>query len=571
VAGDRGEADVIEKSASRTGAPAPALERARALVSLAERRWASLPDEGPARERARQLRDHLRGYILPRVASLDLPLVVILLGPTGAGKSSLMNAIAGRSASSTGVLRPTTRRAILLATAEDAGRLLEEGPLGAVSEGRIETVTEGARPGVALIDAPDIDSVEVANREVADALVEAADLCVFVTTATRYADRVPHEVLRRVRERGLPVVSVVNRLPEDEGDARAVVDDAVRLLRSSGIDGGLEVVAVREGDREEAIDALAREKVRPLLRRIEELSRDRDARRALAAEALAGAIAGLRPLAHAVADDAEHEAIDAAALLRIADTNYEAALRSMLRELLEGGFLREEVLREWHDFIGADQIMRFFSSGIGRLRGLLVALIRGSPASPIATVQERTTSDVVALALAHVSDAARRTATAWSERPEAAASIAADASLWSADPALPERLQPRLRAWVASIAADIQAQGERKHAFARAASLGVNVLGVAVMLAVFSHTAGLTGAEVGITAGTAFLNHKLLQAIFGERAMEELIGAARRRLDEHLAATFAEDRARFERLARPVEDLRALASELRASVERLAA
>ena len=51
------------------------------------------------------------------------------------------------------------------------------------------------RAGLALVDAPDIDSLEHANRALADRLVEAADLCCFVTTATRYADQVPWAVL----------------------------------------------------------------------------------------------------------------------------------------------------------------------------------------------------------------------------------------------------------------------------------------------------------------------------------------------------------------------------------------
>ena len=84
--------------------------------------------------------------------------------------------------------------------------------------------------GVAVIDAPDIDSVERDNRELADLLLEAADLCVFVTTATRYADLVPWQVLRRAQERGLPLVVLLNRVPADERDREVVLADARRLL-----------------------------------------------------------------------------------------------------------------------------------------------------------------------------------------------------------------------------------------------------------------------------------------------------------------------------------------------------
>ena len=65
---------------------------------------------------------------------------------------------------------------------------------------------------------------------------------------------------------------------------------------------------------------------------------------------------------------------------------------------------------------------------------------------------------------------------------------------------------------------------------ARGAAVGVNAMGTGVMLATFIHTGGLTGAEVGVAAATAFLNQKLLAALFGEAAMAELVAHARQRL-----------------------------------------
>jgi hypothetical protein len=85
------------------------------------------------------------------------------------------------------------------------------------------------------------------------------------------------------------------------------------------------------------------------------------------------------------------------------------------------------------------------------------------------------------------------------------------------------------------------------------------------------HTAGLTGVEVGVAAATAFLNQKLLSALFGEAAMVELVSTARRRLSEELAATFAEERARFERLIPEPGTMPALAVELRAAAHEVRA
>ncbi|TMF27158.1 MAG: ATP-binding cassette domain-containing protein, partial [Chloroflexi bacterium] len=69
------------------------------LAALAGRRL-TLGTANPAAEaRARQLRDHLDGFVRPRVADIDAPLLVLILGPTGAGKSSLLNTIAGAEVS----------------------------------------------------------------------------------------------------------------------------------------------------------------------------------------------------------------------------------------------------------------------------------------------------------------------------------------------------------------------------------------------------------------------------------------------------------------------------------------
>ena len=192
------------------------VERSDRLAALAERRLALAPSNAAASERARQLRDHLEGFVRPRAADLDAPLLVLLLGPTGAGKSSLLNTIAGAEVSPAGVLRPTTREAILYASESDAKQILAGTRLRLIATDRIVVAQAPASSsGVAVIDAPDIDSVERDNRELADVLLEACDLCVFVTTASRYADLVPWQVLRRVQERGLPVVILINRVPAD--------------------------------------------------------------------------------------------------------------------------------------------------------------------------------------------------------------------------------------------------------------------------------------------------------------------------------------------------------------------
>ena len=549
------------------------IERCNRLAGLAKRRLA-FPTANPAAgARARQLHEHLDGFVRPRVADIDAPLLVLLLGPTGAGKSSLLNTIAGAQVSEVGVLRPTTKDAVLYASEGDSHRILGSGRLAAIAKERLRLAAAPASAdGIAVIDAPDIDSVERDNRALADVLVETSDLCVFVTTATRYADLVPWEVLRRVRERGLPLAVVLNRVPADEQDRAAVVADAERLLGQAGTSDTQEpvdLIVIDEGDIDPRVNGLARQKARPLLERVARLAAEADERRAVATQALAGSLKGLAPLAHSIADDLEHEAIDADALRRIAASTYTEELASLARALEGGLILREEVLRRWNDFLGADQVARFISSGIGKLRAMILTVFRGTTAAPVTVVEAEMTTTLEALALRHATDAARRTAIAWSERSHAAALVARNPALWSASEGFGPAVREGLGLWMRAIVDDVRAHAGRKRAVAQVAALGVNAVAVAVMLGVFAYTAGLTGAEVGIAAATAFLNQKLLEAIFGEGAMGELIAKARARLSALMTSLFDDERERFDVLVPAPGELRVLAASLRAAVEDL--
>ena len=83
----------------------------------------------------------------------------------------------------------------------------------------------------------------------------------------------------------------------------------------------------------------------------------------LAPRALTGSLTGLGESLDQIADDAEHEAIDTEALRRAADARTSERWTALRDEVGRGTFLREEALRHWQAFVGADQITRFFSRG----------------------------------------------------------------------------------------------------------------------------------------------------------------------------------------------------------------
>ena len=94
------------------------------------------------------------------------------------------------------------------------------------------------------------------------------------------------------------------------------------------------------------------------------------------------------------------------------------------------------------------------------------------------------------------------------------------------------------------------------------------------MLAVFAHSAGLTGGEVAIAGGTAVINQKLLEALIGEAAVADIIRAAERDLRRTLRSALEADARRFLDLLAPPATARgaaAAADRVLAEAERLIA
>lgn len=243
---------------------------------------------------ASPLRDHLsrtiRSYLLPRTASPNTPLCVVVVGPTGSGKSTLVNSLSGVEVSETGAIRPTTHDPVVLTSSRaPASHELFGGVACTVIEDesvRLEQIT--------LVDTPDIDSTVVEHREAAECLIDGADIVILVTSAIRYADEVPWEVLRRARRRGTPVAHVLNRVtPEATG---ALLDLKARL-RDSGIGG--EVFRVPEYHLAPGQRSLPSGSVKRLSSWLSELAGDGEKRGRTMEAALEATVAGTRELADA--------------------------------------------------------------------------------------------------------------------------------------------------------------------------------------------------------------------------------------------------------------------------------
>ncbi|MDI1461749.1 GTPase domain-containing protein [Catellatospora sp. KI3] len=138
------------------------------------------------------------------------PLLAIVGGPTGAGKSTLVNSLVRAPVSATGFLRPTTRRPVLVCHTRSWA--------SAPRHDLHPIASPALPPNLALVDAPDLNSIDQGSRELTESLFDQADLWIFMTTAARYADAEAWRHLRAAQRRRVDLAVVLNRVPHHSAD-----------------------------------------------------------------------------------------------------------------------------------------------------------------------------------------------------------------------------------------------------------------------------------------------------------------------------------------------------------------
>ncbi|MBX6167731.1 MAG: ABC transporter [Thermobispora bispora] len=516
----------------------------------------AIGDVAADRRAQRELRGQLDDYLLPRLAALDAPLLAVVGGSTGAGKSTLVNSLAGADVTEPGVLRPTTLAPTLVANPADAEwftapHILPKLPRvtgpGRVEPGTLRIATaDRLPPGLALLDAPDIDSVVTANRELAAELLAAADLWLFITTAARYADEVPWSFLRTARDRCTACAIILQRVPYDaEGPVTA---DLRRLITANGL-AGTPLFTVPELALPSERARLPGYAVQPISDWLTGLAADAGSRAAVVRKTLNGALDSLAVRLPALADAVDRQRAGIAELRAVVEHAYLAALAAFDDGMRDGLLLRGEVMTRWQDFVGTGELMRSLQSRIGRLRDRITSALTGRP-PPDRELTAALESGIESLVLSVADQAAERAVESWLAMPagrdlleRAGVSIAGRLGRSSAD--LPSRAAQAVRAWQGHVLELVRSEGAERKTLARAASFGVNSLGVLLMLAAFSATGGITGVEVGIAGGTGAVSQKLLEAIFGDQAVRALTQQAREDLRLRVQRLLDAERARF--------------------------
>ncbi|MEV0148693.1 MULTISPECIES: ABC transporter [unclassified Nonomuraea] len=518
---------------------------------------------GRAEEDRRLLREmtgQLDDYLLPRLRAIDAPLLAVVGGSTGAGKSTLVNSLVGADVAEPGVLRPTTLVPTLVASPADLDWFMGANVLPGLSRtsggsaGALRVVTsEALGAGLALLDAPDIDSVVTANRELAAQLLAAADLWLFVTTAARYADEVPWSFLRSARERSTALAVVLDRVPPEA--AAPVTRDLERLLVANGLDG-TRLFTVPEAALPSEKARLPAPLVGPIVAWLTGLAADAAERARVVRQTLSGALDNMAARVPELATAVRRQQAGFDGLRSIVTGAYAGAMADFDEGMRDGSLLRGEVLARWQDFIGTGDLMRSLESRVGWLRDRLVSFFTGRV--PAAELRDALESGVEALIRGAADAAAERALDGWSAAPGGPGiiervGVVEAARLGRASPDLGKRAEAAVRGWQEFVMDLVRQEGSERRTTARLASFGVNGAGLLLMLAVFASTGGLTGIEVGIAGGTSVLSQKLLEAIFGDQAVRTLTVRARDDLRERVRVLMDEEAARYTALLEPVE------------------
>ncbi len=189
--------------------------------------------------------------------SFDRNLKVGLVGGTGVGKSSIINAVAGHEISKTSEKRPYTSK-IILYRHQDA--VINDMP-DEISKNLHIAEPHRARElkTILLFDLPDFDSIEEKHRRIVHSALPFMDLILWVVDPDKYADGIFYKLLcqeNKYKKNFVFIVNKIDRFAENNKEAtdsslNTVVNDFRDKLSAEGVgDAVIFPVSAREAFRE---------------------------------------------------------------------------------------------------------------------------------------------------------------------------------------------------------------------------------------------------------------------------------------------------------------------------------
>jgi energy-coupling factor transporter ATP-binding protein EcfA2 len=386
------------------------------------------PGVAEARAQRRKLLTQIDDYLLPRIRQSAAPVLVALVGSTGAGKSTLVNSIVGAQVSLTGIRRPTTNSPVLACHPDDIGWFAENVFLptlprvrqqGLAMPGRdgllVLAGNEGMPKGVALLDTPDIDSVVAAHHEFAHQFLDASDLWLFVTTASRYADAPVWELLRYAKERDAAIGIVLSRVPPRS--KTELTKHFTAMLEANGLGHADRFVIPETIIVDEMLPPAIYGPIREWL---QDTAVREDRRVAVLTQTMSGVLDTFRTKVPELASHLATQLTLGAHLRQAIETSYAGALAEVEVATRNGSLLRGETLARWQDFAGTGDLLRTLQSR--RRRGPAAGHPRKRRISTRAqALKDAVASGLEALIVSIADRAAEEAVARWRDIPAGAA------------------------------------------------------------------------------------------------------------------------------------------------------
>ncbi|GGL06524.1 hypothetical protein Sme01_66800 [Sphaerisporangium melleum] len=503
-----------------------------------------VPGVDEARKAQTEILAQIQDYVIPRVHMSTAPALVAVVGSTGAGKSTLVNTLAAAKVSTTGVRRPTTGTPVLVCHPDD-GEWFAKGEVlgglvrvdrptpGSGLESLVLSSSERLPPGVALLDTPDIDSVEESHHAMAQRMLDAADLWVFVTTATRYADAPAWNLLRLAKERGARIAIVLSRVPPKSRD---VIDKHfARMLQEYGL-GEVERFVVNETTI--TAGRLPEQEISELRMWLTELSVD-DQRREQAVKAtLDGVLNSFRSRVPALARHMEAQVALRAELRTDVDAAYMGALAEIDDAFGDGSLLRGEVLARWQDFAGSGDLMKTLHL---RRPGRQAAKSAQQAPARLHALRAALRSALEAVIVSAGQRAAEEVVLRWRQRDGAGERLADTPGLGRPSEEFARRVGRTVGAWQEHVIGLIRSGGVTKRSVAKLVGFDEEALSMVFVMGLL----GYGNSDVAAVSGTGTLPERLLRGVLGAEALRSIGTKARSDLRARVSVLFDEETFRY--------------------------
>lgn len=519
-------------------------------------------------------------YLLPRLRRPNAPLLAVIGGSTGAGKSTLINSLLGQEVSRSGVLRPTTRSPVLVHHPSDTGSFLSQRILPRLTRVTSEEPEPlqpidpnapritglrlvphyGLPPGLAIIDAPDIDSLVETNRDLAVQLLQAADMWIFVTTAARYADAMPWRLLSQAAERGATVAVVLNRVPPEAFQELRI--DLAGRLRQRGLPGTplFTILETRTSD-----GFLPDPMVATLRKWLHRVSGDPRSRAMIVERTLRGTLRTVPDRVRALVAAAEVQANSWIQLRDQVHTVFGVAINRLPVIFTDGGLVTGEVLARWQEFVADGGFFRSLDSPAVKVTDRVRAAFRRAPeaGAPLDIPVTQSVTDAIRSSVQKATD---EVLDRWRRLPHGRGLLELRGPQVT-DTDVEVRLERAVRDWRLEVSGRIVCAVEAADSGAPP-ELRVDLQTVSdvVFIMVIDQRAELgdTGSPASATVAAA---RHILEQYLGTEAVARLVTAARADLLSRAAVLLDNERRRLQRLLDSEDSVIGRGDALRVAME----